>query len=272
MDKAIDMNDVEASKKGVNDWLSAQRNTVEGSLDKIANLAGVSGDLGAVRHLLARIPATVDHTASGFDAGVAVATGLIPEEYAGLSAKLHLKQTPEAIMELRTGIEQLRQGAVENSTLYWALASAFCIEDNLVDGGGYLHQVSGYEKVRKTGNVEQMRDMALSFINKLGERSAPDPDGVYAAGDSAGCLGAYAIHKAAVAYYTDARYPGMFFIGTYHDSLGLDNFEFGKRLDKNGAERSGKIGGRSNFVKCDGYAEFGRAMNLVKSYFNSFTS
>ena len=64
---------------------------------------------------------------------------------------------------------------------------------------------------------------------------------------------------------------GLHFIGTYEETLGLEEFTWGEgvpageAVDEHGRERSGPVHGSRQFVKCATRAEYERAVALVKA-------
>ena len=58
---------------------------------------------------------------------------------------------------------------------------------------------------------------------------------------------------------------GLYFIGTYETSLGLEDFEWSQEKDEQGRDKSGPVFGSKQFVKCATEEEWRRAMEVVKA-------
>ena len=79
-----------------------------------------------------------------------------------------------------------------------------------------------------------------------------------------GCIqGAYLAGHSFGTMYAD-KY-GLFFIGTYNKSLGLEDFEWSSDVDEQGRAKSGPVFGSKQFVKCSSEEEFLRALKVVNS-------
>jgi hypothetical protein len=85
----------------------------------------------------------------------------------------------------------------------------------------------------------------------------------YAFGDKDGCMqGAYiAGHDVAV---MQAAHHGVYFIGTFHASLGLEDFDWDAALDDKGRAKSGPVHGSHQFVKCADESELARALKALR--------
>src|SRR3989338_9656290 len=85
-------------------------------------------------------------------------------------------------------------------------------------------------------------------------------------GTEDGCMqGAYvAGHQFAVSY---APKYGVYFIGTYHPSLDLENFKWSGEKDEQGKPKSGPVFGSKQFVKCANKDELIRALAIIKPLF-----
>lgn len=205
--------------------------------------------------LLERIPAEGDKNAPGFDAGIACATDLIPRDKQELAARLHANYTKEAVMQVR---KEAADGNLDSQTTWWLAACSTCREGG-IDQQQFLEQVEVFKRLSedpKERGVEAKKEfdkMTHSFILK---------DGV-PYGEEDGCIqGAYIAGYPYGTYYSQ-KY-GIFFIGTYEDSLGLEDFPWSDAKDEKGRPKSGPVFGSKQFVKCATEDELKRAMEVVK--------
>lgn len=216
--------------------------------------------------LTARIPD--DSTASsGFDAGLATALGLMPAHAAALTATLHAAYTPAAIEQLRSDIEKSTNDTwqVKNAgsaTCWWLAACRLCIEGDDVDVQTFRRQLHDFQTLadnpaaRLAAANDMLNGMISSFDTKRG----------FAFGVTDGAIqGAYiAGHDVAVLHHTGRD---MYFIGTFRETLGLENFPFATDVDEKGRPTSGAVHGSRQFVKCATETEMTAAMESVKKHF-----
>jgi len=216
--------------------------------------------------LTARIPAA-DQPASGLDAGLATALGLMPAHAAPLAATLHAAYTPAAIEQLRADIEQTpgrvwRVKEADSPTCWWLAACRLCIEGDAVDEKTFrlqlldFHTLATDPQARKAAAENMLNEMVRSFDTARG----------YAFGTTDGAIqGAYiAGHDVAVLHH---QTRDLYFIGTFRPTLGLENFPFADGTDEKGRPTSGPVHGSRQFVKCASLTEMEAAMESVKKHF-----
>lgn len=211
--------------------------------------------------LVERIP-TEGGEASGFDAGIASALDLIPREKQKLAAVLHAAYTPEAVDQIR---EEMKDLDPDSETTWWAAACKVCLEGKMSQEQ-FLQQIKDFKKLskdpeaRKLAGQEAIDEMMSTFStdSEFGE------DVAYGTVD--GCMqGAYiAGHEFAVMY---AEKHGLYFIGTYEPSLGLEDFNWSDEKDEKNRPNSGPVHGSKQYVKCANTEEAKRALEIVKAKF-----
>jgi hypothetical protein len=213
----------------------------------------------AQESLSARIPEG-GKTAPGFDAGVACTLDLIPRERQLLAAALHGAYTPEKVEQI------LRESAdmdPDSETAWWLSACSVCEENKPIDEAMFKKQLADFEglaadpKVRREAAQNELKRMTGLF--ETGTYGVPF-------GKEDGCMqGAYVAGYPFAAQYSE-RY-GIYFIGTFHDDLGLQDFAWSEKKDEEGRAKSGPVFGSKQFVKCADKDEFLRALEVVKEKF-----
>lgn len=210
-----------------------------------------------------RIPAE-NTAASGFDAGIACALGIMPTAVEKLSATLHAAYTPAAVADVRGAITQNGQGlwtlhSADSPACWWLAACSLCMDGEFTDLPALQKQITQFgdmhadAALRLQAAEKTLNAMCASFDTRRG----------YAYGSQDGCMqGAYiAGHDMAVMH---AAHYGVYFIGTFHESLGLEDFIWGDSLDDKGRAKSGPIHGSKQFVKCADEAELTRAIESIR--------
>ena len=211
--------------------------------------------------LLERVPQSGQQDAPGFDAGVASALNLIPLDKQELSARLHAAYTKHAVEQVR---EEIRHMNPDSQTVWWLAACSICKEGD-VDTTTFLAQIEDFKKLitdevaRVQAAREELDKMTHSFILE---------DGV-PFGKKDGCIqGAYVAGYSFGSIY--AAHYGLYFIGTYEDSLGLENFPWSDEKDEKGRTKSGPVFGSQQHVKCASEDEWRRAIAVVKQHLPLF--
>lgn len=213
--------------------------------------------------LAARVP-LAGSAAAGFDAGIACALGLMPAAAEPLCATLHAAYTPAAVTAVRGAIEKddhqnWRVKNAESAACWWLAACSLCTEGDVVDEDAFRAQIAAFAELQK--DPAARRAAAEDTLNKMC-RSFDTARG-YAFGSKDGCMqGAYiAGHDVAVMH---AAHHGVYFIGTFHASLGLEHFGWGAATDQKGRAKSGPVHGSRQFVKCADESELARAIKAVR--------
>ena len=123
-----------------------------------------------------------------------------------------------------------------------------------------MQQINDFKKLI-TNNEERLKQALLEFEKMT--QSFEVKDGV-PFGTQDGCMqGAYIAGFPFGTQY--AENYGIYFIGTFEDSLGLENFSWSDEKDDQGRAKSGPVFGSRQFVKCANREEFERAVAVVKS-------
>jgi hypothetical protein len=250
-------------------------NTIEGSVRRVAQLGNWPGETKMhIDALLGRVPRE-DNVASGFDAGIAVALGLTTidgQEFGRLSASMHTDPTENDYTEVRQGIGRIERGDMRNDTAFWLLGSLVCDDGYQgVDQEQFVRQVQKYNELQDSmfstsdGRATQIQNILLDSVKNMKSGYIQMDDGVVFAEDNAALIGAYIDgHKFGV-------FPGggLFYIGSYLPSLGLEDFKFGTSTEMVNGDVKTKSGfvheGSYNFIKCATIGELSRAVDIVKS-------
>lgn len=238
--------------------LEELRARIASQVDRIAQL-GAWPEWISPQSLLHRIPEGGDDEASGFDAGIACALDLIPEDKQLLSAKLHAAYTEEAV-------EQVRREAAyglhpDFETTWWLAACSVCSEGGIVEEEFY-EQIEAFERL--AADPKARHTAAKECLAEMKSLYALREDGVPMSIADGGMQGAYLVgYELAGAYDEEAD---LYFIGTFHPSLGLEEFDWSDEIDEKGRPRSGGIHGSLQFVKCHDENEFERALATAHAY------
>lgn len=232
------------------------RQTVADNMHRVAKLGQWPSHINAEKSLLSRIPEP-GKEAPGFDAGIACALGLIPRDKQQLAAQLHANYTPKAVKLVRRQSVQMHEDA---PTTWWLAACWLCDEAG-VSQRDFLRQVSAFKRLaadpqtrRKVAREELERKKKLFVVL----------DGIaYGAQDGA-AQGAY-IAGVDLAVVWMEKY-GIYFVSTYHESLGLEDFVWSDRVDDQGRLMSGPIHGSRQFVKTGSQEELGKMLEIAKAH------
>lgn len=212
--------------------------------------------------LAERVPKKDDENAPGFDAGIACALDLIQREKQKLAAVLHAAYTPEAVAQIR---EEMKDLDPESETCWWLAACSICAEGG-INQEQFLRQIEDFKKL--AAEPQKRKDAAQKVFDKMVSTFyfIPELGNDVPYGTEDGCMqGAYvAGHPFAVNF--SEKY-GLYFLGTYEPSLGLENFAWSDEKDEQGRAKSGPVFGSKQFVKCANIEELKRALEVVKPLF-----
>jgi hypothetical protein len=212
-------------------------------------------DYIAPESLLERLPLAGD-TASGFDAGIACALDLIPRPRQSLAARLHAAYTPQAIAQVQAEMEAL---VPDSETVWWLAGCAVC-EESGVDQARFQRQLEEFGYLVKDSAARQLaaRRCLEGMLSTYQLR-----DGI-PYGDVDGCMhGAYlAGHPLATMY---DRAEDLYYVGTYLNTLGLEDFSWSQATDAKGRPRSGPVHGSRQYVKCADAAELEQALQVART-------
>ncbi|WP_217925022.1 hypothetical protein [Miltoncostaea oceani] len=212
--------------------------------------------------LTSRIPEP-DERAGGFDAGVACALDLIPRDGQELSARFHGAYTPDAVARARAELTRLE---AEHQTAWWLAACAVC-EEGEIDQPAFLRQIATFDALAADPSVRL--EAARSEAALMRERFEV-VDGLALARADGGMQGAYlAGHEIAAGW---AEHLGLYFLGTFHPSLGLEDFAWSQPPDPEAGDREARLGrsgpvhGSAAFVKCADADELARAHARARAH------
>lgn len=212
--------------------------------------------------LAERVPKKGDANASGFDAGIACALDLIARDKQKLAAILHGAYTPEAVSQIR---EEMKKLDPDSETCWWLAACSIC-EEGGIDRKKFLQQIDGFKQL--AADPEKRKEAAQKEFTKMTNtfHFTPELGEGVPFGTEDGCMqGAYiAGYPFAVNY---AEKYGIYFVGTYEPTLGLENFTWSDEKDENGRPKSGPVFGSKQFVKCANMEELKQVLQIVKRGF-----
>lgn len=249
-----------------------QKQILEGIREKVTAAAARIAELGAwpphikPETLPERIPKEGDASAPGFDAGVASALDMIPRDRQTLAARLHANYSKESVMQIRREAADLDP---DSETAWWLAACYVCSgsgrwEEGQIDPHAFLEQLAMFHDL--AADKERRRQIAEQEFKAMTSRYTlehHDLPGI-PFGTEDGCIqGAY-IDGYPFGVFYSSKY-GIYFIGTYEDSLGLENFPWSDKKDEKGRQVSGPVFGSKQFVKCADLEEMKRALAAVRA-------
>lgn len=214
------------------------------------------------KSLVERLPQSETIKAPGFDAGIACALDMIARRKQKLSAVLHAAYTPEAVAQVR---EEIKKLSPDSETCWWLFVCSFCAEAD-VGQEKFLQQLEDFAKL--SGDSEKRKEIAMKEFEKMTNLFyfVPEFGDNVPFGTVAGCLqGAYIAGYPFAVNYNDNY--GIYYIGTYHPSLGLENFNWSDEKDENGRAKSGPVHGSRQYIKCANKDELISALEIVKKKF-----
>lgn len=209
--------------------------------------------------LLERLP-WEGQISSGFDAGIACALDLIPRERQTLASRLHAAYAPEALAQVRAEAVTMDPDA---ETTWWLAACSVCDEDR-VDQSRLFEQLEAFtvliqDPVARSAAARACLEQMTSTFELQ--------DGV-PFGSVDGCLqGAYLSGYPLATML--AEQPGeepLYYLGTYLDSLGLEDFPWSEKLDLAGRQRSGGVHSSRQYAKATDADEFARALAVARRH------
>ena len=226
----------------------------EQAATRLATIGGWPVWFDACESLVARIPCG-DAKAPGFDAGIACALDLIPRDKQWLAATLHAAYTQAAVERVRGETADLN--AVCQSG-WWLAACSVCREGE-VDRTCFLVQIEQFRRL--AGDPVLRAEAARAELDKMKTLFTIVDSAPFVVQDG-GLQGAYILgHDWGIQY---APAYGIFFLGTFRQSLGLENFVFSDRVDSAGRPMSGPVHGSRQFVKVSTFDELARALAIVR--------
>ncbi len=228
--------------------LSKIRKAVSANAARVKALGNWPEYIDEVASLVERIPTSRTKFAPGFDAGIACALNLIPENKQALSATLHANYTIDAVNQVRRESAKLK---VDSETCWWLAACSVC--DEGCTGRDVLNQIGWFNQLCVRSDLRKSH--ALDTLQEMNESFKVIDDVPFAVKDG-GMQGAYINgHKFAV-----GAGDGVWFVGTYLDSLGIPSkFKWGPD-----SKLSGPIHGSKQFVKCANLTELNKVISYAK--------
>jgi hypothetical protein len=243
------------SQDAVREEMKKIRETVEENAERVAKLGKWPAYIEPAS-LSERVPAEGGADAPGFDAGIACSLDLIPRDRQELAATLHANYSKEAVAQVR---HEFAEGSPDSQTTWWLAACSIC-EEGEIDEKVFLKQIEDFQtlaadtEARHTAAVDQYKEMTASFELRNGVPY----------GEKDGCIqGAYIAGYTFGSHYS--KEYGLYFVGTYEPSLGLEDFEWSQEVDDQGRAKSGPVFGSKQFVKCANEEEWNRVMDAVKA-------
>lgn len=213
--------------------------------------------------LLERIPDRDSKISPGFDAGIACALDLIPREKQSLSSKLHAAYTLEAVDQVRNECVDF---TADSESTWWLAACSIC-EEGTTDVQPAFHQqilrfqsIAHNQEKRLLAAQEEYHRMTSSCAEYLTPAGYKGPAVAY--GQADGCQqGAYiAGYDVAVMW---AEEYGIYFVGTPHETLYLEDFVWHDPSVNDHLGTSGPVHGSRQFVKASNTSELKRLLLAV---------
>jgi len=235
--------------------VEAIRSTVAANVDRVAKL-GEWPPYIEPGSLLERIPKEGDDKAPGFDAGIACATNLIPEDKQKLAAMLHANYSKESVFQIRS---EATSKNPDSQTAWWFAACSVCKEGG-IGQETFLKQIEDFKTL--AAEPEEREEAAQKEFIAMTSSFTLKEEVPY--GEKDGCIqGAYIAGYPFGSEYSQNY--GIYFIGTYEDSLGLEDFKWSDEKDDKGRAKSGPAFGSKQFVKCANEDEWRRAIEVVRA-------
>ncbi|MCC7522410.1 hypothetical protein IT407_01225 [Candidatus Uhrbacteria bacterium] len=239
--------------------LAAIRDHVRKAVPRIRELGNWPAHIDAERSLVSRVPTMLDQ-APGFDAGIACALDLIPRDKQKLAATLHAVYTEAAVEQVRREVVEMEP---DSETCWWLAASSVCLE-GAVYADVFERQLKAFDHLIKSPVLRLTT--AIKTFAEMGKNFRL-VDGIPFVIKDGGLQGAYVSgHDWGVQYVEDY---GLFFIGTFRPSLGLESFPFSDRKDEQSRPMSGPVHGSKQFVKVSSFKELEAATRFVRAHLGS---
>jgi len=212
----------------------------------------------AVESIAGRIPNAGETNGQGFDAGVASALDLIPRDKQRLASVLHANYSPEAVEQVKRELKELDPNS---ETAWWLAACSLCKEGG-IDQNAFKEQVKKFEDLaaddKARGEAAKAEYAHMSSLFSTEKYNFPY-------GETDGAIqGAYIAGYPAASNFS--KEYGIYFVGTYMPSLGLEDFEWSKEVDEKDRPKSGPVHGSKQFVKCSSEEEFKKVLEVVKKH------
>jgi hypothetical protein len=236
--------------------LDELRDYVRKAVPRVRELGNWPAHIDGEKSLVDRVPSELK-LAPGFDAGLACALDMIPRERQKLAATLHAAYTEAAVEQIRTEWANFN---ADTETCWWLVASSLCKEEG-INVEGFAQQLHAFEYLAKSP-VLRATTAGNAFVEM--RQSFQLVGGIPFVIKDGGLQGAYvAVYDWGVQYIEDA---GIFFIGTFRESLGLHDFPFSKQVDEQGRAMSGPVHGSRQFVKTCSLQELESATFMVRNH------
>ena len=150
----------------------------------------------------------------------------------------------------------------DSETCWWLAACAVCAEDR-VDLPLFYEQLVEFEGLRAVPEARQAR--ALTCLQEMTETFSLRDGIPY--GEADGCMqGAYLSGYPLATM--KALLPGeepLYYLGTYLETLGLEQFAWSDALDHQGRTRSGPVHGSRQYCKASDEDELQRAVDVARA-------
>ncbi len=255
---SFDLPQAKQREQGIED-LDAIRQMVAENATRIAVLGKWPEYVSPEESLTDRVPKKGETHAPGFDAGVACALDLIPREKQELAATLHANYSQEIIEKMQ---HQFEERDPNSETTWWLAGCRVCgmFEEGSVDEKAFLEQVRAFQLLAQ--NEQQRLEAAEKEFQHMKD-SVQKKEGVpFGAKD--GCIqGAYIAGFSFGSRHSEEE--GLYFIGTYEDSLGLEDFVWSDEKDADGEAKSGPVHKSKQYVQCSSEDEWRRAIAVVRA-------
>lgn len=207
-----------------------------------------------------------DMIALGLDAGIACALDLIPRDKQTLAAGLCGEFTSERVKQVRREVIlsfDLSEPLDPDCESAWWLAAFSLYSRKGVNEDTFRRQLVAFEGMAK--NLDNRLEAIYKACIDIMESFQVLGDGTPFSIEPYGLQCAYLDgHSWAVQYYSGCS---AFFIGTFHSSLGLEDFAWSEHKDAIGDAVSGPVHGSQQLVMCSTPEELAAALAIVRKHF-----
>lgn len=170
---------------------------------------------------------------------------------------MHAAYNEKSVLQIREEADKMMP---DSETCWWLAASSLVVYKKLTvpefhDQINDFHLLIQDAMLRRDVAIEMFETMINSYqmVNKV-------PFSV----KNRGLQGAYLDgHDFAVQYH---EAEAKFFIGTFKESLGLENFEFSQDKDENGNLISGPVFGSRQYVATNSFSELTQILKIVRKH------
>ncbi|MDC0357311.1 hypothetical protein OAO01_00715 [Oligoflexia bacterium] len=203
---------------------------------------------------------------AGLDAGLFAISRMIPEHAREFSARMHANHTPELIDYARTNLQNLDHK--RDAPITWWLAACSVVKPG-VDRYGLVNQVIDFHILRTDleKRVAAAKATKARFLQSVETEEIAGVECPIGTNPDTHLRAYLAGHRYAVLHATGI---GLYYIGTYESSLGLEDHgdKFSNKTDEQDRPLSGFVGGNPKLAKCCDRNELEIILPIVAAHFS----